>query len=109
MKGEAVVESPAGAVDASGTLPLGWVDLDVQPRIYHIAVSRNDDGSYTAYCVELPGAISEDDSENAAVNRLREAFSLVIDDYKASGKAVPWVKRDIEDGYRVADAIALHD
>ncbi len=87
--------------------PAKWLDRATHPRIFHIAVSRSSEGPYTAYCLELPGAISEDDTRDGACEKLREAFELVVEDYRASGEAVPWTRRELEDGFEIAGAIAL--
>lgn len=87
--------------------PLEWLDLKAQPRIYHIALSSGD-APFTAYCLELPGAISEADSREGACKGLVEAFELLVEDYRAEGEDVPWTRAEgTSDGFEIAGTIAL--
>jgi len=105
LRGDGVGRDADAAVNI--TSPVRWtVTPDPKPRIYHVAVS-SDGPPYTVYCVELPGAVSEGGTLGDALTQIREAIDALIEDYREDGDPLPWTYRDVEDGYRVVDAISV--
>ncbi|HLD80558.1 MAG TPA: type II toxin-antitoxin system HicB family antitoxin [archaeon] len=45
---------------------------------YNIALTKNPDGWFTAQCLEVPGAISQGETKEAALENATEALSLVL-------------------------------
>lgn len=62
------------------------------PRSFrcHLAVLREDDGTFSAIVMNLPGAGSCGESEGEAIANAREAIAGVIESYLASSEAIPW-------------------
>ena len=57
----------------------------------HIALVKEDDGSYSAIVLNLPGAGSCGDTEEDALINVREAVSGVVESHLDAGEAIPWV------------------
>lgn len=56
---------------------------------YTIDLAREEDGSYVAEVVELPGCLASGDDPNDAVAMLRDSFELWIQDTSAAGRVIP--------------------
>ena len=46
---------------------------------YTIILEKEEEGGYSAQCLELPGAISQGESKEEALNNIREAIEAVLD------------------------------
>ena len=46
---------------------------------FTIKLEESDEGGYTAQCLELPAAISEGDTKEAALENIKEAIQLVLE------------------------------
>jgi len=57
-----------------------------------------DDGQYSAYCLNLPGVQSCGDTLEDAMRNLDEAFAVTIETYMDMGVEIPW--EDISGQYR---------
>jgi predicted RNase H-like HicB family nuclease len=70
------------------------------PSVYrcHLAILREDDGTFSAVVLNLPGAGSCGDSEEDAVANTREAVAGVIESYLSDGQEIPW-----EDDYSIPE------
>jgi predicted RNase H-like HicB family nuclease len=53
---------------------------------YTVVLEPQGEGGYFVQCVELPGAISQGDSKEEALNNIKEAIELVLE--------VQWEKLD---------------
>lgn len=59
---------------------------------YTIILEREEEGGYSAQCLELPGALSQGETKEEALENIKEAIELVLEviheETKALGKAV---------------------
>ena len=60
----------------------------------HIRLIREDDGSFSAIVLNLPGAGSCGDTEEEALRNVREAILGVIESYIEAGDEIPWMSQD---------------
>jgi predicted RNase H-like HicB family nuclease len=57
----------------------------------HVLVSKDeDDGSFSAIVLNLPGAGSSGTTEEEALENVKEAVRGILEDYKDSGEEIPW-------------------
>lgn len=58
---------------------------------YTIILEKEEEGGYSAQCLELPGAISQGETKEEALRNIKEAIELVLEvmdeEVKALGKA----------------------
>ena len=74
----------------SYTVPRGgWTK---SPKSYrcHIKLIKEEDGGYSAIVLNLPGTGSCGDTEEEALDNVREAASGVIESYLEDGEDLPW-------------------
>jgi len=67
-----------------------------QNRCYrcHIRLIREDDGSFSAVVLNLPGAGSCGTTEEEALKNVREAILGVIESYAETDSEIPWRGQD---------------
>ncbi|MEW5996011.1 MAG: type II toxin-antitoxin system HicB family antitoxin [Candidatus Micrarchaeota archaeon] len=53
-------------------------------RNFHIVLEKQEEGGYTAYVPELPGCISQGDTEKETLKNIREAIALYLEELRAS-------------------------
>ena len=46
---------------------------------YTLILEKEEEGGYSAQCLELPGAISQGESKEEALNNIREAIEVVLE------------------------------
>jgi len=51
---------------------------------YHIVLERQDEGGYTAYVPELPGCISQGETQKEALCNIKEAIELYSEELTES-------------------------
>ncbi len=51
---------------------------------------REDDGSYSAHCMNLAGIHTDGDNLDEAVENLKNAFRGTVQVYNELGKEIPW-------------------
>jgi len=51
--------------------------------LYHVKLKKGEDGYYIAQCKELPAAITQGRTKKEAMENIREAIELVLEDMKA--------------------------
>lgn len=56
----------------------------------HLAITREDDSVISVIVLNLPGIGSCGDSEEEAVENVREAIQGAIEGYKANSADIPW-------------------
>lgn len=68
----------------------------LNPHAYrcHLAISRDDDGRFSAVVLNLPGAGSCGDTEEEAIANALEAVLGIIESCREDGTAVPWQDPD---------------
>lgn len=57
----------------------------------HILLTKDDDGGYSAVVLNLPGAGSCGDTEEEAIENVREAICGVVESYIADNEEIPWI------------------
>jgi predicted RNase H-like HicB family nuclease len=82
---------PMESDNRSAPLEASW-NTTAAPETYHcrVHVYREDDG-FCAYAADLPGVVSEGDSEKEAIESIKDAYLGVIASYHAHAEAIPWV------------------
>jgi predicted RNase H-like HicB family nuclease len=51
--------------------------------MYHIKVRKGEDGYFVAQCKELPAAITQGRTKKEAMENIKEAIELVLEDMKS--------------------------
>ena len=57
-----------------------------------LVFEKEDDGGYSVYVSNLPGAASQGDSLEEATDNIREAIRGLLDEYTESNMPIPWRK-----------------
>ncbi|VVB84329.1 HicB_like antitoxin of bacterial toxin-antitoxin system [uncultured archaeon] len=55
---------------------------------YMIILEKEDEGGYSAQCLELPGAISQGETKEEALRNIKEAIELVLEVINEEAKAL---------------------
>ncbi len=56
----------------------------------HLLITKDEDGTYSAIAMNLPGAGSCGDTEEEAVENAKEAVRGVLETHLADGEEIPW-------------------
>ena len=48
---------------------------------FHIVLEKQDEGGYTVYVPELPGCISQGETEKEVVENIKEAIDLYLNEF----------------------------
>jgi predicted RNase H-like HicB family nuclease len=56
---------------------------------YTVVLEREEDGGYVLSVPALPGCVSQGDTRAQALNNIREAIELYIEDCREAGDPVP--------------------
>ncbi len=56
----------------------------------HVLIATEEDGSYSAIVLNLPGTGSCGDTKDEAIANVTEAVKGVLESYKDSGMSIPW-------------------
>ena len=59
------------------------------------AICPEHEGGFSAFAVHIPGVISEGESEEEAVQNIREAFGLMLESCRSHGEPLPYSPRSI--------------
>lgn len=62
---------------------------------YTIVLEKQKEGGYTAQCLEVPGAISQGETEKEALNNAKDALELVLEVMEEEIKGKKIVKVDV--------------
>ena len=73
---------------ASETLDPHW--LESKAYRSHICLVQEDDGSFSAIVLNLPGTGSCGNTEEEALKNVREAILGVIESHVEAGEEIPW-------------------
>ncbi len=78
-------------VNATGRARVG--ETNWNPRAYrcHLAVVKEDDGTFSAIVLNLPGTGSCGDTEEEATLNAREAIAGTIETYIEDREEIPWI------------------
>jgi len=63
----------------------------------HLLIVKDDEESYSAIALNLPGAGSCGSCEEEAVTHAKDAVRAVLEEYKSSGEEIPWHNADGND------------
>ena len=68
-----------------------WLPESSPPRYrVRVALTKEDDGGFSAVCPELPGAVSQGSTIDQALERMEEAVTALLSSYAELGEQVPW-------------------
>jgi predicted RNase H-like HicB family nuclease len=56
--------------------------------VYTVVLEREEDGGYVASVPALPGCVSQGDTRSEALNNIREAIELYVEDCRDAGDPV---------------------
>lgn len=56
---------------------------------YTVVLEQEEDGGYVAVVPALPGCVSQGDTRTEALNNIREAIELYVEDCREVGDPVP--------------------
>lgn len=56
---------------------------------YTVILEREEDGGYVVSVPALPGCVSQGDTRSEALNNIREAIELYVEDCREAGDPVP--------------------
>ena len=78
-------------VNAAGGATIGHTEWN--PRAYrcHLSIVREDDGSFSAIVMNLPGTGSCGKTVEEAIANAREAISGTIETYMEDKEEIPWI------------------
>jgi len=65
-------------VDNLGTLFIYKININLVMK-YMIILEKEKEGGYSAQCLELPGAISQGESKEEAIENIKIAIELVLE------------------------------
>src|SRR5262245_52790991 len=91
------IRSPAGASTPHPSIrPIHQTEVvwsQNEQGTYRCAVDllREEDGRYSVWVANLPGVVSQGDTQEEALANIQEAFKAVIESYKAASEAIPWI------------------
>ena len=54
---------------------------------FTVALKKEKDGGYSVRCVELPAAISQGETEEEAIQNVKEAIEMVLEELEARAQA----------------------
>ena len=69
-----------------------WDQLsDDMPRVFRCSVNvYQEDNGYCVYAADLPGVVSEGNTESDALENIKEAYTGVIQSYWDDNEEIPW-------------------
>jgi predicted RNase H-like HicB family nuclease len=76
--------------DTKGTFSIGALDYSPAFRC-HLAFIAEDDGTFSAVVLNLPGVGSCGDTEEDAEANAREAIAGALESFAESKKEIPWL------------------
>ncbi|HEY7242387.1 MAG TPA: type II toxin-antitoxin system HicB family antitoxin [Xanthobacteraceae bacterium] len=68
---------------------MSTTNKESHPVRYTVVLEQEEDGGYVASVPALPGCVSQGDTRAEALNNIREAIELYIEDCRDAGDSVP--------------------
>jgi predicted RNase H-like HicB family nuclease len=65
------------------------VHQEQHPMRYTVILEQEEDGGYVASVPALPGCVSQGDNRDEALNNIREAIELYVEDCRDAGDPIP--------------------
>lgn len=56
---------------------------------FHVTLQKEPSGGFIARCLELPGALSQGETEDETLANIRDAIVTIIDMMREQGETVP--------------------
>jgi predicted RNase H-like HicB family nuclease len=56
-----------------------WAGLKVRCMKYTVVLEPQEEGGFTARCLELPGAITQGETRREAIENIKEAIGLILE------------------------------
>ena len=63
---------------------------EMKGHMIHVLITKEDDTTFNAIALNLPGAASSGETEEEAKENIKEAVAGLFESYKESGDAIPW-------------------
>lgn len=67
--------------------------LTSRAYVCEVRIVREEEGGFSAYAPQLPGAHSQGETEQEASENIKEAVGSLIRSYLGSNEEIPWVDR----------------
>ncbi len=64
---------------------------------FHVTLQRESQGGFVVRCLELPGAMSEGETEADALANIRDAILTILDMMREQGEPVPTQPAEIRE------------
>ena len=66
-----------------------YISIGEQPMRYTVILEQEPDGGYVASVPALPGCVSQGDNRDKALDNIREAIDLYVEDCRVAGDPIP--------------------
>lgn len=76
-----------------------WKKFSEKAKAYEclVLLCPEDEGGFSVHALTLPGAVSQGETEQEALDNIREAIEAAIEEYKARGVPIPWESVEIDE------------
>lgn len=64
---------------------------------FHVTLQKDPTGGYVARCLELPGALSQGETEDETLANIKDAILTIIDMMQEQGEPVPTEPAEIRE------------
>lgn len=81
-----------GVASDECTMQAGWSECGGGVYRCEVRLHPETHGGFSAHVPELPGVVSEGDTERGALDSIREALTAAIETYRDENQDIPWDK-----------------
>lgn len=64
---------------------------------FHVTLQREPQGGYVVRCLELPGALSQGETEEEALTNIKDAILTILDMMREQGEPLPTQPTEIRE------------
>jgi len=64
---------------------------------FHVTLQKEPQGRYVVRCLELPGALSQGETEEEALTNIKDAILTILDMMREQGEPVPTQPAEIRE------------
>ena len=64
---------------------------------FHVALQKEPQGGYVARCLELPGALTQGETEDETLANMKDAILTIIDMMREQGEPIPTQPAEIRE------------
>ncbi len=76
---------------------LKWTSFEQEAVIQcHAILCPDESGGFSAHCANLPGVVSQGDTEQEAIGNIADCFRETIAYYRSAGETIPWGEVEID-------------